>query len=111
MIDEFWVVACGILTKAQKRCVALHEQTSPLSYTPPHDRKPMSKLISGDRGAKRIAKHARVSIQQACALFHCLFSRWLAPNKMQGHFRHLLLTQFFMLFHMVPSVLLSMVAI
>ena len=29
---------------------------------------------------------------------------------MQGHFRHLFLTQFFMLFHMVASVLLSMVA-
>ena len=29
---------------------------------------------------------------------------------MQGHFRHLFLTQLFMLFHMVASVLLSMVA-
>ena len=28
---------------------------------------------------------------------------------MQGHFRHLFLTQLFMLFHMVASVLLSMV--
>ena len=29
---------------------------------------------------------------------------------MQGHFRHLFLTQLFILFHMVASVLLSMVA-
>ena len=35
----------------------------------------------------------------------------LAPNKMQGHFWHLFLTQFFMLFHMVPLVSLSMVAL
>ena len=32
-------------------------------------------------------------------------------NKMQGHFRQQLLTQSFMPFHMVPSVLLSMVAL
>ena len=34
----------------------------------------------------------------------------MAPNKMQGHFWHVFLTQFFMLFDMLPSVLLSMVA-
>ena len=43
-------------------------------------------------------------------LFHCWVSRWLALNKMQHHFWHLFLTQFLMLFHMVTSVLLSMVA-
>ena len=41
---------------------------------------------------------------------HCLFSWKVTPNKMQGHFWHLFLTQLFMLFHMVASVLLSMVA-
>ena len=35
----------------------------------------------------------------------------MTPNKMQGHFWHQFLTQFSMPFHMVPSVLLSMVAI
>ena len=35
----------------------------------------------------------------------------MAPNKMQGHFWHQFLTQFSMLFHMVPLVLLSMVAL
>ena len=38
------------------------------------------------------------------------FVQQLALNKMQHHFWHLFLTQFLMLFHMVPSVLLSMVA-
>ena len=41
---------------------------------------------------------------------HCLFSWKVTSNKMQGHFWHLFLTQLFMLFHMVASVLLSMVA-
>ena len=41
---------------------------------------------------------------------HCLFSWKVTPNKMQVHFRQLFLTQLFMLFHMVASVLLSMVA-
>ena len=40
----------------------------------------------------------------------CLFSWKVTPNKMQCHFWHLLLAQFFMLFHMVASVLLSLVA-
>ena len=39
-----------------------------------------------------------------------MFSRWVTPNKMQGHFWHMLLAQFFMLFHEVALLLLSMVA-
>ena len=47
---------------------------------------------------------------EATVMVHCLFSRQVAPNKMQGHFWHLFLIQFFMLFMLVVSVLLSMVA-
>ena len=40
-----------------------------------------------------------------------MFFQWVAPNKIQGHFLHLLMTQLFRLFHMGALVLFSMVAL
>ena len=44
-------------------------------------------------------------------LCHCLFSRWVAMNKMVCHFWHQFLTQFSLLFQMVPFFFLSMAAL
>ena len=44
-------------------------------------------------------------------LYHCLFSRLVAVNKMVCHFWHQFLTQFLLLFQMVPLFFLSMAAL
>ena len=46
-----------------------------------------------------------------CILFHCLFSWLVAVNKMVCHFWHQFLTQFSLLFQMVPFFFLSMAAL
>ena len=59
--------------------------------------------------ALRLGRIASLTITET-KFYHCLFCRLLTPNKMQGHFWHMCQTQFFMLFHTVPSVLPYMVA-
>ena len=70
-----------------------------------------SKKQAYSKAYPSISKHYPLIAEISSHTQHCLFSRWLAPNKMQGHFWQLFLIHFFMLFHMVPSVLLSMAAL
>ena len=93
----FWFVLPEIerSIKLEKRCVNWHLY----SYVEKWH-------IRANRGTQNLKTQVTFLVVSQ----HCLFSWCLAPNKMQGHFWHMFLTQFFKLFDMVPSVLLAMVA-
>ena len=56
-------------------------------------------------------KLTECGIHHRWEIVHCLFSRLVAMNKMVCHFWHQFLTQFSLLFQMVPFFFLSMAAL